>query len=445
MDALLAAFTYTPQQRWFDTVSPHGVGTALGFFLGAWLMAKRAEPRGIPRSEVYNAVTWGAIGAIIGARGFYVLGHLSTYTSIVDMLKVWEGGLTMFGGFIGGLVLGLGYLWRKKFDVLTAMDAAAPGFVVGVLIGRIGDILIADHLGQRTDFFLGYRVPNAPLAPGYGPPYYTPGVVVHHTAVYDFIGALVLLLFLRWLEKRRPRTGSLFAAFSIWYGLQRLFIDFTRNRAIIESSYFGLSGSQWAGLAFVVMGIFLLMRIRSRAEAAGDAAVPAPVTPSGQTVTAETAQVPPDVPPGWATPPAPVPPPSTPEQPPVTASPTPPAAPPPTDAPPPDASPRGGPVQSVPPPPVPVDGTPGASPARDEPVRPPPPPASAPVAMPEPSVYEPAAPPAPTPSEEPAASEPASPSEPAPSEPAGPPSSSGGSDTAGAPDERRDEPPSPSA
>ena len=177
----------------------------------------------------------------------------------------------MFGGFVGGLVLGLGYLWRKKFDIPTALDAAAPGFVVGVLIGRIGDIVIADHLGQRTSAAFGYRIPNAPLAPGYGPPYYTPGIVVHHTAVYDFIGALVLFAFLHWYEKRQPRTGSLFAAFSIWYGLQRFLIDFTRNRAIIESSYFGLSGSQWAGLGFARFGVFLLIRLRSRVTPAPDA------------------------------------------------------------------------------------------------------------------------------------------------------------------------------
>jgi phosphatidylglycerol:prolipoprotein diacylglycerol transferase len=293
MDELLAAFTYTPQQRW-GPVSPHGVGTALGFFLGAWLMAKRAEPRGIPRPEVYNAVTWGAVGAIIGARGFYILAHLDSYTSVVDALKVWEGGLTMFGGFIGGLVLGLGYLRRKRFSILTAMDAAAPGFVVGVLIGRLGDIAIADHLGERTSFFLGYKIPNAPLAPGYGPPYYTPGTVVHHTAVYDLVGALVLLGFVYWLEKRRPRTGTLFAAFSIWYGLQRFAIDFTRNRLVIESSYFGLSGSQWAGLGFAVFGIFLLLRIRRRALGAEPApeAVPAvfasPLPPTEATHVGET-------------------------------------------------------------------------------------------------------------------------------------------------------------
>jgi phosphatidylglycerol---prolipoprotein diacylglyceryl transferase len=327
MTELLAAFTYVPHQRWWR-VSPHGVGTALGFFLGAWLMARRAEPKGIPRPEVYNAVTWGAIGAIIGARGFYVLAHLDSYRTIVDALKVWEGGLTMFGGFIGGLVLGLGYLRRKKFSIVTALDAAAPGFVVGVLIGRLGDIAIADHLGERTTLPFGYRIPNAPLAPGYGPPYYTPGAVVHHTAVYDFIGALVLFGFLYWLERRKPRTGTLFAAFSIWYGLQRLLIDFTRNRTIIESSYFGLSGSQWAGLGFAVFGVYLLSRIRRSAPTEVPVPVPTPVAPAWPPpqvpAPADAPPVPPpqpavSVPPSPAPPPAPIFDPSVPARPPEPA------------------------------------------------------------------------------------------------------------------------------
>ena len=279
MPELLASFTYEPMQRW-GPVSPHGIGTALGFFLGAWLMARRADPD-IPKPEVYNAVTWGAVGAIIGARGFYVIGHLDQFDSARDMLAVWEGGLTMFGGFIGGLALGLGYLRRKGFPIPFALDAAAPGFVVGVIVGRLGDIAIADHLGRPTDFALGYEIPNAPLAPGYGPPTYAPGAVVHHTAVYDLAGALVLLGFLYWLGRRKPRTGTLFAAFSIWYGLQRVAVDFTRNREAIESVFLGLSGSQWAGIAFAVGGAIGLYRIsRASPLAAGGAPAepqPAPV------------------------------------------------------------------------------------------------------------------------------------------------------------------------
>ena len=282
-------------QRW-GPVSPHGVGTAVGFLAGAMLMARRAEPRGIPRAEVYNAVTWGAVGALIGARGFYVLAHIHQFTNVRDVVAVWQGGLTMFGGFLGGLVLGLWYLRRKGFAIVPALDAAAPGFALGVLIGRVGDIIIADHLGRLTNFFLGYRIPNAKLAPGYGPPTYVPGAIVHHTALYDFAGTLVLLGFLFLLERRRPRTGSLFAAFALWYGVQRFLIDFTRNRTAIESHFYGLSGSQWAGLAFAIGGAVALVRLHRRAEVpAAPAPVPVPVPiaePIGEIVSHEEIPLP---------------------------------------------------------------------------------------------------------------------------------------------------------
>lgn len=267
---VLASFSYEPVQRW-GPVSPHGVGTAVGFLLGAVIMARRAEPRGIPRQEVYNAVTWGAVGAIIGARGFYVLAHAGQFDSLRDVLAIWEGGLTMFGGFIGGLLLGLGYLRRHGFPIPAALDAAAPGFVAGVFMGRVGDLIIADHLGEATTFALGYRIPDcAPscLAPGYGPPTYTAGAVVHQTALYDLLGVIVLAGALWALGRRMPRTGTLFAIFSLWYGLQRVLIDFTRNRDVIESFFFGLSGSQWAGLGFAIGGALWLGRIQSRPEAA---------------------------------------------------------------------------------------------------------------------------------------------------------------------------------
>lgn len=302
MEALLAAFTYEPIQRW-GPVSPHGLGTALGFFAGAYLMARRAEPRGIPRSEVYNAVTWGALGAIIGARGFYVLGHLEDFQTWRDMLAVWEGGLTMFGGFIGGLALGLLYLKRHKFDIAHALDAAAPGFVVGVIFGRIGDIIIADHLGRPTRFFLGYKIPpSGNIAPGYNPPTYSPGAVVHHTAVYDLLGVIVLLGVLYAIGRRKPRPGTLFATFALWYGVQRFAIDFTRNREAIESVFYGFSGSQWAGLAFAAAGTAALYRLSRRKPSPPDV-VPLPFAPEPPPATA------PVEPPSFGPPPVPPPPP----------------------------------------------------------------------------------------------------------------------------------------
>lgn len=258
---MLASISYKPVQR-IGPLSPHGVGTAAGFFLGAMVMGRRAERKGIPRQEVYNACTWAAPGAIVGARLFYVLAHRSDFESLADVLAVWRGGLTMFGGFVGGLGLGILYMRRHGLPVPRMLDAAAPGFVVGVMVGRIGDLVIADHLGGATRFFLGYRIPEgADLAPGYGPPTYVPGAVVHQTALYDLLGLVVLAGVLALLGRRRLAEGALFAGFAIWYGLQRFLIDFTRNRELIESNFFGLSGSQWAGLAFAAAGAAWLLRL----------------------------------------------------------------------------------------------------------------------------------------------------------------------------------------
>jgi phosphatidylglycerol---prolipoprotein diacylglyceryl transferase len=309
MHVLLASFSYHPIERW-GPVSPHGVGTALGFFLGAWLMARRAEPRGIPRHEVYNAVTWGAVGAIIGARGFYVLGHLDQFHSLKDVLAVWQGGLTMFGGFAGGLVLGLSYLRRHGFNISYSLDAAAPGFVVGVIIGRIGDLIIADHLGHPTHFFLGYKIPSgAEIAPGYGPPTYVPGAVVHQTALYDLAGALVLFGVIYLVQRRRPLAGTLFATFMVWYGVQRFFIDFTRNRELIESFFFGLSGSQWAALGFVLGGAVWLVRLSQRRKSFETEAPSGIPVPAAAAVPAFATQPEPP-PPTPPTPPEPTPRPS---------------------------------------------------------------------------------------------------------------------------------------
>jgi phosphatidylglycerol:prolipoprotein diacylglycerol transferase len=291
MGALLAAISYQPVQRWSlgpFGVSPHGVGTAAGYLAGVIVMTRAAERRGIPRAEVHNAATWGAVGAIIGARGFYVLAHLSDFPSIADVLAVWRGGLTMFGGFAVGLAFAFVYFRRHAIDIARAMDAAAPGFVIAVMIGRIGDLIIADHLGRATGFVLGYKIPRgANLAPGFGPPTYVPGAVVHQTALYDFVGLAVLGGVVALLARRTPRPGTLYAAFATWYGLQRFVIDFTRNRDLIESNFFGLSGSQWAGILFAAIGIGALVRIHTAAAAAvaqpeapaieGEAPVPAPV------------------------------------------------------------------------------------------------------------------------------------------------------------------------
>ena len=140
-------------------ISPHGVGIAVGFLLGARLMLPAAKRRGIDEDAVYSLLTRAAIGAIVGARLAYVVNHLGDYNHPLDVLKVWEGGISLLGGFFGAILVALPRMRALRLSFWKVMDAAAPGMALGVIVGRIGDLIVGDHLGKVTGFFLGYRCP----------------------------------------------------------------------------------------------------------------------------------------------------------------------------------------------------------------------------------------------------------------------------------------------
>lgn len=275
-------------------LSPHGIGIALGYLAGAQLMVRRARRYGGPdEPEIWNALSWALVGAIIGARVGYVLGHVSEVTDGGDdplgIFKVWEGGISLLGGITGAILVALPYVRRKRLNFWWTMDLAAPGLALGIVIGRIGDLMIGDHLGKPTDFALGWRClgsnGNPPLP---GDRYVdalqagTPeslgcfDLTVHQTALYDLLSTVLLLGLLLWLGSKTRRHGVLILTFTVWYGAVRIATDFLR----VDKRYLGLTGSQiTAGLA-AAAALYLLARYRG-APPTRDA-VPAAATESHQ-------------------------------------------------------------------------------------------------------------------------------------------------------------------
>ena len=83
---------------------------------------------------------------------------------------------------------------------------------------------------------------------------------MHQTALYDFIGTMVLVSVLVWMNRRPRRTGVLFLTFSTWYATGRVITDFLR----IDKTFFGLTGSQWSSLAVVILSVATLIRFARR-------------------------------------------------------------------------------------------------------------------------------------------------------------------------------------
>jgi phosphatidylglycerol:prolipoprotein diacylglycerol transferase len=259
VQALLASFTYSPIVHIPIgplRISPHGVGIAVGFLLGARLMLPEAEKKGISEDTVYTVLIRAAIGALIGARVAYVINHLGDYSGDpLGVFKVWEGGISLLGGIFGAILLALPVARKLRVDAWRMLDAAAPGLALGIMVGRIGDMIVGDHLGKPTSFFLGYRCQA-------GVETASPciGDVVHQPHLYDLFFATLLLVLLLRLRRAAPRyDGFLILVFGACYGVARFIEDFFR---IDETHGTGLTGSQWTAVATTLLCSAWLLFVR---------------------------------------------------------------------------------------------------------------------------------------------------------------------------------------
>ncbi|MGH2820402.1 MAG: prolipoprotein diacylglyceryl transferase [Actinomycetota bacterium] len=258
-------------------ISPHGIGIALGYLIGAQLMVRRARRLGGPHeSDIWNSVFWALLGAIAGARIGYVIGHLPEVTDggsdPLGVFKIWEGGISLLGGITGAVLAALPYMWRRDMGFWRTLDLAAPGLALGIVIGRVGDLVIGDHLGKPTGFALGWRclgeagggapaaanVYRTALDRGSPPSLGCFDLTLHQTALYDFFSTLLLFSLLLYLGTRDLRRGALTLAFSTWYGAMRVVTDFLR----VDKRYAGLTGSQLLAVSVVLVSLFLLARYR---------------------------------------------------------------------------------------------------------------------------------------------------------------------------------------
>ena len=259
---LTAAISYTPivhVNLGPLRISPHGVGIAVGFLLGARLMLPEAERKGISEDTVYTILIRAAIGSLIGARVAYVINHLGDYSDDpLGVFKVWEGGISLLGGIFGAILLALPVARKLRVDAWRLLDSAAPGIALGILVGRIGDLIVGDHLGKPTDFFLGYR-----CRPGVDTASPCLGDVVHQPHLYDLIFVTVLLLVLLRIRKAshdRPRyDGFQILVFGAFYGVARFIEDFFR---IDETHGTGLTGSQWTAVVTTLACTAWLLFVR---------------------------------------------------------------------------------------------------------------------------------------------------------------------------------------
>lgn len=227
------------------TIQVWGLLVALGIFAGAWLGARMAKRRGLDGGLVWDAAVWIVVGAMVMARLFHVVLYepAQYLADPLSVVAIWEGGMSMFGGFAGALVAFVLFVRRRKLDAWRYADAMVYGLPCGIGIGRIGCFLIHDHPGTLTSFWLGVKYPD--------------GSVRHDLGLYESIYGFALAVVFFLLARRNAKPPTYIVTFLGTYGIFRFATDFLR---VIDTRYLGLTPAQYLSIAMVVASVWIWNR-----------------------------------------------------------------------------------------------------------------------------------------------------------------------------------------
>ena len=255
------------QIRWY------GVIIALGFTLAALFGGRIAYTWRMNLSKMVDVLIYGTFGGIIGARAYYVIFQWDYYkANPAEIFEIWNGGLAIYGGIIGGILAAFITCKLEKLNFLNLLDLAGMSLLIGQGIGRWGNYANQEAFGVFTNGNYGmmsdkvasyiaahpdkYGLEGLPDIAGF---IEQNNLFVHPTFFYEFAWCMVGfgLLYLI-LKKFRKFSGQLFLCYGIWYGAGRAIFEGLRT----DSLYIGSTDirvSQVLSLAIVFVCLIVLI------------------------------------------------------------------------------------------------------------------------------------------------------------------------------------------
>ena len=251
----------------------YGIFIAAGLLIALWFCMRQAPRFGLVEDNLLDAALWGVPSGILGARLYYIVFYLDLYRTadggldFGKMIRIWDGGLAIYGAIIAAFLTVYAVSRRKKFSYLALMDDVVMGMLIGQTLGRWGNFMNREAFGAVTDVPWRMRL------------WATTGEFydVHPTFLYESLWNLVGFLFI-WLvlTKRRRFDGENFLFYFLWYGLGRVWIEGLREDSLylFDVTLFGapVRVSQALSALLIVVSAVLLLRNLRRSKAAGKTA-----------------------------------------------------------------------------------------------------------------------------------------------------------------------------
>lgn len=234
----------------------YGLMIALGVLAAVRITARRAESRGLFTAEQLSSIAmWAVPAGVIGARLYHVVTDLGAFRGRwFDVVKIWQGGLGIWGGVFLGVVVGMWRARRAGIDPWWGASMAVPGIAVAQAVGRWGNWWNQELFGRPATLPWALRVsPHTAIEAGYGA-----GTTFHPTFLYESLWCLLLAWFLVRLERKfQPARGRLVAFYVAGYTLERFFVEGLRIDPAHHAG--GLRLNQWVSIVCFVSSVGFLI------------------------------------------------------------------------------------------------------------------------------------------------------------------------------------------
>lgn len=249
----------------------YGLMIAIGVIAAVRVLGRRLVRQGLGGADEANSIAlWAVPAGVIGSRLYHVATDWERFSDhLLDIPKIWQGGLGIPGGIIGGTLVGVWQARRLGIGVHPLLWGAAPALPIAQSIGRWGNWWNQELYGRPTTLPWGLRIDaDRVLAEGYAP-----GTLFHPTFLYESLwnlalAAVVVFIGYRAITWQSAKPGRLFAVYLAGYGIGRFWVEGLRIDPAKSGG--GLRLNQWTAIVLMAAGfgylIYTWLRARSSVE-----------------------------------------------------------------------------------------------------------------------------------------------------------------------------------
>lgn len=250
----------------------YGLIISIGILLAIFFGFSQMKKYGLNSDRTLDCIIGGIIGGVVGARIYYVAFSWDSYKdNLKSILNIREGGLAIYGGIIGAVVVAFIVAKIRQVKMLPLLDIAGMGFLIGQGIGRWGNFTNQEAFGSNTDLPWGMSggtiqariynmIENGNLD-------ISAKELVHPCFLYESIWCLIGFVVLYMYSKHRKYDGQMFLLYVAWYGFERSIVEGLRTDSLMLGN---VRISQVLAIVLTVTSIILLLVIGSKVRRMGD-------------------------------------------------------------------------------------------------------------------------------------------------------------------------------